>query len=65
MKAQKKALAESIAQSVETKLAEGGNASKKLKKLVQQSSEKLAAKLIKVTTKEEKKQPKAEKTEKK
>ena len=61
MKAQKKALATDISNSVESKLAELGEQSKKVKKMIQQSAKKLAAKLIRVTKKEEKKKLKVKK----
>ena len=64
MKVQKKALATDISTSVESKLAEIGEQSKKVKKMIQQSAKKLAAKLIKVTKKEEKKKLKAQTTKK-
>jgi hypothetical protein len=64
MKAQKKALATDISSSVESLLAEAGDQSKKIKKLIKQSAKKLAAKLIRVTKKESKKKVKVKKAHK-
>ncbi|MFD1141231.1 hypothetical protein ACFQ4C_08935 [Larkinella insperata] len=61
MKAKKKALITDITNSVEAKISEAGEVSKKVKKVIEKSAEKLATKLVKVYHKEEKKKEKAQK----
>ena len=61
MKAEKKALAHSITASVEAKLSDGTEQSKKLKKTIEKAANKLAKKLVKLLKKEEKKKKSVEK----
>ncbi|GAB3317181.1 hypothetical protein GCM10027299_08290 [Larkinella ripae] len=55
MKIEKKSLSHEIAQSVKTQLNGGAELSKKVKKTIDQSAEKLAEKVMKIRKKEEKK----------
>ena len=65
MKAKNKALITDITSSVEAKVSEAGELSKKVKKVIEKSAEKLAKKLVKVYHKEEKKKEKTQKDQKK
>jgi len=65
MKAKKKALAADIASSIEAKLTEAGEQSKKVKKAIEKSADKLAGKITKLFKKEEKKKDKDTNSKKK
>ncbi|MBC3785218.1 hypothetical protein [Spirosoma utsteinense] len=62
IKTKQKSLASDIVSSIEAKLGEAGDASKKIKKSIEKSAGKLAKKLVKLMDKTEKKQTKPAKS---
>lgn len=61
-KTKQKALATDIVSSIEARLGEAGQSTKKIKKSIEKSAEKLAKKLTKLMFKDEKKKAKPEKS---